>query len=172
MTRRGYTILELLVVVAISALLSTIILTYGSGSRQQVALSIELTKMAQVISRAKSLAVATFNDPTACGYGVHFDYATREYYLAAYEAAPNCPSIASVTNIRALEARLRLPPEVDFGDGANKADDIFFVPPDPRTFAVIGGSLSGNATANIYLRTKDAVVAKTISVNHSGQINF
>lgn len=172
MTRRGYTILELLVVVGISALLSTLILTYGSGGRQQVAISIELTKVAQVISRAKSLAIATFNDPTACGYGVHFDYAAREYYLAAYEALPSCRAIASVSNIRRLEERIRLPSEVEFGEGAARAEDIFFVPPDPRTYSVIGGGLFGNTAANIYLRTRDGVVTRTISVNPSGQINF
>ncbi len=54
----------------------------------------------------------------------------------------------------------------------DKMDDVFFVPPDPKTVINIGGSLLRDTTGYIYLITDDGSLSRRISVNPSGQITY
>src|SRR5205823_134766 len=100
----GFTIVELLIVVAISAMLASIAIGYSSISRNQVALSVETAKVAESIIRAKSLAIATYASiPGTCAYGVSVDIAQNRYSIfaftpspAKYGPVPPCPNTALV----------------------------------------------------------------------------
>src|ERR1700691_1886515 len=99
-SRAGFTVIELLVVLAISALMSTLAITYSSVSRNYVALSVQESKLAQVILQAKELSIATYANgngaAAACGYGVMISTSTtpQTYSIFAYEPAgtPPCPT--------------------------------------------------------------------------------
>lgn len=82
----GFTISEMLVVIGVTVSLTSIVFVLGNPARQQVALSVEQARFSQIILRAKSLAVATFNQPPIpCGYGVAVDYANNKYSIFSYE---------------------------------------------------------------------------------------
>ena len=170
---------ELLVTVAVTALMASLIIVYGSASRQQVTLSIETAKLGQIISQAKSMSISTYNQtPAPCGYGVHIDYNAQKYYLGSYQVLPDCKSVVSgaafqmgwtvVLKSYALAAEVRF----SYLTATNSVDDVFFVPPDPKTVTSVSGLLSTQASGNVFLVTKDGAVTKKISINPVGQINF
>lgn len=168
--RGGFTLLEIIVVVSLTMLLSTMVIVYSGTSRQQVALSVEAAKLAQVIARAKALTLSTYSTgATDCGYGVRIDHANRRYQIESW-TAPGCnallgPSTSSTGNFA-------LSSGVTFGNGPNRLDEIMFVPPDPITVVVIGGSLLQNATGKIYLQTRDGIATREVTVSTAGQITF
>src|SRR5665213_2287500 len=86
MSRKAFTLIELIIVVAISALLSTLAITYSSIGRNSVSLSVEASKISQFILQAKQLSIATYTSASAsCGYGVAFNMAAQTYSIFAYD---------------------------------------------------------------------------------------
>ncbi len=76
----------MIVVIGVTVVLTSIVFVFGNPARQQVALSVEQARLSQIILRAKSLAVATFNQPPVpCGYGVAIDYDNNKYSIFSYE---------------------------------------------------------------------------------------
>ena len=177
-SRSGFTLIELLVVTAITAMLSSLMITYNSTSRQQIALTVESAKITQVILKAKSLSLSTFNQPEVpCGYGLHLDYSARTYSLISY-AAPfsGCGNLPSIDpSLMGTVETFSLSSNLDFVEGNNKAYDLLFVPPEPRTLLWVDPPGLGAATSgisHIYLRTKNGSISSTISINNAGQVTF
>ena len=173
----GFTLIELLIVVAITALLSSFMLVYQSTGRQQVSLYVEKSKIAQFVLKSKSLAIATYIDPSSpvCGFGVHFDYAVSTYALFSYNA-PNCNAISFIdttdsANYKVFES-FPLAQGLSFKDGVGKLDHVFFIPPDPTTLIWSGGVLVGSGSGNIYVATTDGTASITITVSTAGQVAF
>jgi len=89
-SRRGFTIVELLVVMAISAMLAGIAITYSNISKNQIALSVEASKIGGTLYRTKDLAIATYNAPArpgstkTCGYGMLIDSKNNNYSIFAF----------------------------------------------------------------------------------------
>ena len=152
--------IEILVVVAITALLSSLAIIYTHIGQNQISLSIEESKVAQLILEAKELSVATYSENgTTCGYGVEFNYAdpigNSTYSLFAYNAAasssqpggrPICPTIASTSAAIDTDAiqeytdgnwQIHPAQGVELVDPASAASDtiqyVLFYPPDPCT---------------------------------------
>jgi prepilin-type N-terminal cleavage/methylation domain-containing protein len=102
-SERGFTLLEMIVVVGITFILSSFIIIYGRSGRQISALYVEQAQIANVLAKAKELAVATYLNPgssPACAYGVHFDYGKGNgtYQIFAYVTS----SVTSVATCGAL----------------------------------------------------------------------
>jgi prepilin-type N-terminal cleavage/methylation domain-containing protein len=176
MRRRGYTLIELLITVGIMGLLSGMLIVYSTTGRAQVALFVEESKIAQILLRAKSVALATYVDPVGpCGYGLRVDSAARTYSLFSYKES-DCANITSIDPSDSAKYRVvetyTLPPSLAFQDGANKLDAVLFVPPDPRTFISSGGSILSGGAGNIYLATVDGTASIRVSVTTAGQITF
>jgi prepilin-type N-terminal cleavage/methylation domain-containing protein len=168
--RQGFTLLEIIVVVSISMLLSTLVIVYSGSSRQQVALSVEAAKIAQVISRAKALTLSTYSSGGVdCGYGVKIDYASRQYQIESW-TSPGCNALLGPTT--SSTGNFPLAAGVTFGTGPNRLEEIMFVPPDPVTAVVIGGAILQNATGKIYLQTMDGSATREVTVSTAGQITF
>ncbi|MEK7608824.1 MAG: prepilin-type N-terminal cleavage/methylation domain-containing protein [Patescibacteria group bacterium] len=172
--RKGFTLIETLIVIAITALLSSFVLTYTSTSREQVALYIEQSKLSQTVLRAKSLTLSTYNQPTIpCGYGVSIDAPTNTYTLFSYGTAP-CGSIASidpslvfVVKTNALSSQIRI---------ANRPESvqyILFSPPDPKTTIWReGGGTSTSSDGMIVIEGRSGKQAIGVGVNFAGQVSF
>ncbi len=158
MDKQGFTLIEILVVLAITAVLASLAIVYTHTGQDQVNLSIEESKVAQLILEAKELSVATYSTNSAtCAYGVHFDFASSTYSLFEYNSAvtssaygtrPICPSLASTTNplggivqymdpYSAGSWQVHTAPGVELVNGSSTASttayDILFYPPDPFT---------------------------------------
>ena len=162
MDKKGFTLIEVLVVVAIMATLSALAIVYSHVGQDQIALSIEESKVAQLILEAKELSIATYSaNGDTCAYGVQFDYSSQTYSLFAYNSAassslpsgrPICPSIASTSvaidpgainmyvagswQIKHLAGCLLN----DFGAASDTIQDVLFYPPDPCTLISTDGA--------------------------------
>lgn len=173
--RKGFTLVEVLVVIGITTLLSGVILSYTSSSRDQVALYVEEAKLAQTISRAKSLAIATYGHlPAPCGYGVRVYYGSNSYELFSYGADISCSELPSplIEDDMVEVVTYKLPPNVRFRPHAqDAAGTIFFLPPDPTTSIWQEGFNATSTDAKIYLTTSQGTAA-VVAVRSSGQITF
>ena len=186
--REGFTLIEMLIVVAISAMLASMAIGYGGVERDQTELSVEKAKVADFILQARSLALATYRNNSAsantCGYGFLINNPPNTYSIFAYDPVGSgamCPSEGDVAydagsypivgndSLNTDETWQVHPQEgITISSGASM---IFFFPPNPDTFIydTNGSSLD---QASITLTTPDKVASATISVNSAGQVNF
>ncbi len=189
MNRKGFTLVELLVVIGISAMLTSIAITYSSIARSQVALSVEAAKVGGAIYRAKDLSIATYNIPPApggtkvCGYGLAVDVANNTYSIFAFhpdrtkaayagiDLTHFCPSLAAViaAGLAANEMASTSPATWQvpianqahlYNGGGNTLTAALFYPPDPDTL-LTNGNLSSN---NMSFLASPAPLSAYISV--------
>jgi len=192
-SRRAFTLIETLIVIAISAMLAAIAVGYSSVSRNEVSLSVEAAEVSQMVLEAKSLAIATYgNAAGACGYGVSFDYSNQTYSLFTYvpQGFPSCPSAASTTEIAPGDmqeytggtSKVAIANGVVLSPGSSN-DGVavaLFYPPAPQTFIARNGDFDSNSgeytftneNSNIYLETVDGSASTAISVSSAGQVSF
>jgi prepilin-type N-terminal cleavage/methylation domain-containing protein len=158
--KSGFTLVEMLVVIAISALLAGIALSYNGASRKEIALSVEEAKISQLILQAESLSIATYGsnaNPASpvCGYGMIFDSAAQTYGIFEYHPTaadepntcrdvlvpitainpdPNSPN----PDIRPYSAGtwdIHVAPEVRISTTApDSIGIVLFYPPTPTTY--------------------------------------
>jgi len=188
-SQSGFTLIEVLIVIAISAMLAAIAIGYSGVGRNQTALSVEETKISQFILQARTLAIATYGGNTgACGYGVSFDPTKQTYSLFAYAPGlPSCPSASTVqadgpTSIEGAEQiytdetwQVHIGTGVILSaSGTSSLDLVLFYPPDPKTFLVQLNALEvfTYETSDVDLVTSDGMSSKIISVNSAGQVSF
>lgn len=186
----GFTLIELLVVVGITAVLSGLAIVYSHVGQDQITLSIEQAKIAELILQAKELSIATYgSDENTCAYGVHLDPSTQTYSLFAYNSAVAgtfCLSAASTTAAGftpsdiALYAQgtwnVRVSPGVvmePLSYANDTLSDVVFYPPDPTTLVSHDdATFTSLPEATVYLETADGSDAATVSVNPAGQVNL
>lgn len=175
--RRGYTILETLIVVAITALLSGFLITYNSVGRDQIALYTERAKLVQVISRAKALALSGYGGAEVpCGYGVRMSYAERTYILFSYKVA-DCDAIDVISpgSVGEYSEITRFPlahRSVVFPEVPGRMEYVLFMPPEPRILIWAVGSLATSTSGSAYLETLAGTPKAVVTISSAGQINF
>ncbi len=187
--KRGFTLIEIIIVIAITTLLSGIIITYTSTGRSQVSLYVEEAKVAQTILRAKALSIATYtqSDPTlpvTCGYGFHMDYTSgaQTYSIFRY-SLPSGSSCAGIQNapldptamtfIKTENLNPVLKFVQDITPNSASVDDVLFVPPGPRAYIWTEGGTDGtNPQGVVYMNTKNGSANVNIYINYGGQISF
>jgi type II secretory pathway pseudopilin PulG len=138
----GFTIFEIMVVLGITALLLSVTLTGLSGSRDRFTLLAERAKLADAFSRAKNFALEQlFPDVvtpvSTCGYGVHFDYGSDEYFIyqdvfdSGSETSCECNDDAAAgsnhlcafggTDVKLVNQSFKLPDRLNFNTTTNTA---------------------------------------------------
>lgn len=191
----GFTLIEIIVVIAISAVIATIAIAYNTAVQNEVALSVETAKIAQTIQIAKGLALATYTgtDSSAviCGYGVYFTSSTYSIFAYApspsvYGTVPPCPSTASTTAYGVADDEMvqysgstwqvPLAQGVKFAAPAGALSAVLFLPPNPATLVSLDTdsphTFSAGSDGTIYLVTADGKASSTITVNQGGQVNY
>lgn len=191
----GFTLIEIIIVIAISAMIATIAIAYNKSVQNEVELSVDTAKVSQTIQIAKGLALATFtgtdSSVTICGYGVYFTsstYSIFEYVpdAALYGAVPPCPSDASTTANGVENSEMHeysystwqvpLAPGVAFATPAGALSAVLFLPPDPTTLISLDTSdphtWSVGSNGTVELATVDGKVSSTVTVNPGGQVNY
>jgi prepilin-type N-terminal cleavage/methylation domain-containing protein len=172
--KKGFTLIEILIVLAITALLSGLAIVYTHVGQNQISLSIEESKVAQLILEAKELSIATYGtNSDTCAYGVAFDYAnpaaSSTYSLFAYNAAatsslyggrPICPSIASTSaaiDTNAIQQYQSGSWRVHTTQGVKLVNDgaasdtvqyVLFYPPDPCMLVSLAGQTTFQSICN------------------------
>lgn len=186
-SRRAFTLIEMLIVIAISAMLSAIAIGYSSVGRNEVALSVEATKISQIILQAKSLSIATYGDALgACAYGVSLNIASQTYSIFAYHpiGALSCPRVSAITGIATgdmkpyTEGTWNMPIAngvvLYSGTSTDSLSDVLFYPPDPTTLISRDGStfLDPAQTSKVYLEIVGGTATRAVSVSPAGQVEF
>jgi len=163
---KGFTLIEMLVVISIMALLSSFLILYSRAGENQIILFRDQARLITALNRAKSLSVQTFNAPQpSCAFGVYFSK-TENAFLIFRDLALNCREADHVyTGSEELFESYQLSSKIKFGELT--LINIAFIPPDPKT--LIDNDLNKNE-ANITLETLDGKASLKVKVNNAGQI--
>jgi prepilin-type N-terminal cleavage/methylation domain-containing protein len=182
---RGFTLVEVVVTMAILIIFSGILVGYNQTSSRQLILVSYQAKLMSLISRAKSLSTSTFldnlnssynpGDPITCAYGAHVDKTSGEIFIFR-DMAVDCQS--SDNKYSGNSERNNLTGDLnifklDFktSEFMSETDlnDVIFIPPDPK---VIINSDINIVQAQIGLKLKNSDASKVIiKVNNVGQIS-
>lgn len=174
--RAGFTLLEIIVVVSITIVLSTIVLAYSRSNEKQIILYREQAMIVGLINQAKTLAIQKFNEPgtgfTACAFGIHFSGQSNYSLYEVGTSSSVCGSLPTynydLTNsavlIRTIQ-NLTLDPSLVFKLSASNVDVGFISPsltvtsnqPLPVTISL---SAADGTTASIQVGYAGQIVTK------------
>ena len=171
---KGFTLIEVLVVLTLLSFLTSILILYSRGGEGQILLFREQSKLISDILRAKSLAIQTFQtQEKVCGYGVHFEMAPYNNYVIFRELKGADPDNPCGANNRRYDAGEEFEPVTNLEDYGMKLDqstigDVFFQPPDPKIYF---DSLLAVGEARIILISADGASSATIIIGSGGQVS-
>lgn len=168
MARRGFTLIETLVVLSVLTMMTSMLVLYNRTGERQILLLREKARLINTILRAKSLALTTvIEDEPACGYGVHIE--SDEYFMYR-DIAIDCSTSDWMYNDASDDVVEGSLVALDSALTISQRDivDIVFVPPDPRVFLNGGDALP---QGTLVLRSADQESNVTITINNAGQIS-
>ncbi|MDI6821186.1 MAG: type II secretion system protein [Patescibacteria group bacterium] len=186
----GFTIIETMVVVSITLLLSTMLIAYNRSSERQLIIFRDQAVIFGTLNRAKAQAIEKFNFPVgigrvSCGFGVHFDASANSFFIFADtvlegSASNPCKSgyvyqgngefdsgvdpviglVNSLGNNIVFELK-------DGSDAIHNKVDIVFIAPDPIVTSTI--SLSNMITIK---SSSNPSLRADIVISEAGQITL
>lgn len=198
----GFSLVEMLVVIFITALLSTLILANYHSGQQANSLRAAAQQLAADLRRVQNSALAVKTETTGVpyGYGLFAENNDNKYYLfyntkstpKYYEGNINSPLPSDTSQPLDSGWKVVLPGGVTFsskfyradgtiipfgqiGDPANRRRSIYFEPPDPTTF--IAGNSDPTSIDDTKPVRRDIILqsgslTKTITIYLSGRIDI
>lgn len=191
---RGFTLIELIVVIGVTAVIASLLLANFPRFSRQIAVEREAGKLALALRRAQSYALAVrefnsaFNDDPFCtdppvrfpGYGVFFDLSDPTHYLIYgdascskyYESLP----WEETTESALLDGKIYLLSIKGYDAGACSLGcdlnelSILYVRPDPAIW--IRGEGADYNYAEIVLSSSDGTVTKKVVAWSTGQVSI
>lgn len=162
--RSAFTTIEMLVIIGILSLLSATLILYSRTAENQIVLFKEQARVISILSRAKSLSIATYGKLNVpCGYGVHFEAPST--FLIFQDLAADCKnSDQKYSGAAEINKSFQLDPKVIFD--SLSLSDILFIPPDPKIVIT-----PPQDEATIVIKTIDGSKSITIKVTSAGQIS-
>jgi type II secretory pathway pseudopilin PulG len=165
--KRGFTMVEMLVIIGVLALLSATLILYSHVGERQIILINEQARILTALYRAKSLAINTFGQSgiVPCGYGVHFE--TSGTFLIFKDLASNCSNSDrkySGSGSGELYESFQLNSAVKFD--SLTLSDVLFIPPDPLTVIT-----PAQEQGTIIIKPLGAENSVIIKINSAGQIS-
>jgi len=166
---RGFTLIETIVVVAITMILSGILLAYNRSTERQIVLYRDQAVIVGAINRAKSLTIQKYREPrsdgkVACAFGVHFapprsfilfqdldQGGCQENHIYAYDQGEEIQTLS-------LDNRLQFDMQNGF--------DILFIPPELQATTTNANGFP----VTIVIKTNDNTGRATTTISAAGQI--
>lgn len=179
MRRRGATLIEVLIAIGVSTMLTSLVIVYGSGGRENTALYVDSVKLAQTILRAKSQSVLIYYNPAnpVCGYGIRIfsgnapAYELFRYAVLEGESCTDLPPVETADTAHYVRLqRVPLAAGVSFGTGTT-IDTILFVPPDPLTI-LWNQDARVRQSGVVELMIGDGTNRRPVTITTSGQISY
>jgi len=161
---KGFTLIEMLVIIGTLALISAFLIINVRSNEQQIILFREQAKIVNILSRAKSLTIATFGKAgVPCGYGVHFEAPST--FLLFKDLAANCQaSDKRYSGGDEIYESFQLDAALIFD--TLTLSDVTFTPPDPSVAIT-----PSQDEATIVIKAIRTGASATIKVNSAGQIS-
>lgn len=169
----GFTIVEMLVVISIIALLSSLALSYNKASERQIRLFRDQSTVVSILNRAKSLSLQRFNEQTEggisiCAVGVRFPD-TKNFHIFQDLIDPETQTCddanLSYDSGEDIES-FSLGDQIEFYGDASSGLEVLFIPPH------LGVTSTVAFPADIGVRTTDESISTEISVSGAGQITI
>lgn len=169
MKNKGFTVLEMLVVISIIILLSSFLILYSRSGENQIILFRDQAKLISILNRAKSLSIHMFNAPElSCAFGVYFSPVENAFLIFRDLTTTTCQNADHVyTDAGELFEKYQLSSRIKFGELT--MTNIVFIPPDPKTLI---DNDSNKTEAIITLETLDETASLEVKVNNAGQITI
>ncbi len=179
---RGFTLVELMVVIAITSILSTMILPNFRFSEQQLSVKISAYRLAQDLRRVQEMAMSSikFNGQiSAGGYGVNFVLNSNTYILFAdvnangeYDGEGERVEEINLSRIKttAKYSYLSYPGGGDPVEAWASLPElsVIFVPPDP--IVVIDSAETSYNNEYMVVLSYGSEIQKSVKVNGIGLI--
>ena len=172
---KGFTLVETLVVISITLVLSAVAVAYNRSSEGQIILYKDQAVIVGFLNQAKYFTAQKYRDPSipdysACAFGLHFESGLREFVFFQDLSEGDC--IGGSANYRydagvdpseTLEV-LSLDPKLEFEGIPEGGLDIFFIPPE------VDASSSAGLPVSFVVKTTDGRFRATTTVASGGQI--
>ena len=196
-SKRGFTLLEVVIATGILVILSGIMLGYSQGSKKIIELASNESKLLGLLFTAKGLSQSFVLDPPTdsqiCAYGVRVDADSEPQKAFIFQdlvarpmgdAADYCSTSYDGKNIYNSGEELpdaiytfHLSDSLEYGDAATDLLNVVFIPPDPTT--ILNGAPTdpdnpdaGTKFASIIVQTKEDTDTRfEIGINYLGQIS-
>lgn len=173
-TMKGFTLIEVMVVVSITVVLTGLLITNFSRSRIDLSRTLIMVQDSIREAQADALSGSLIRGSYRCGYGIHFDTNSYFIYAGPDSSAADC-SAQNKNYESGIDQIIR---QANFGNNilefyqSPPPPDIFFEPPNPTTY--INNSSGGTIHTTIFIGRKGAVCpsddCRGIYVSTSGQI--
>ncbi|MFA6354098.1 MAG: prepilin-type N-terminal cleavage/methylation domain-containing protein [Candidatus Paceibacterota bacterium] len=185
---KGFTFVEIMVVLGITLLLAGIAISYSQESRQLILLNSEKVKIAESISKTKALAITGYTKPASlpppCAYGFEVNYTNQTFsiFFINKTATFSCLDVLSLLTINAsvpityvdgypqkIDKNIKISPHPT--DGLLYA---IFIPPN-LDVALFDSANSRNSFSSlgIDLEAKSSPSIKgTVTVSQNGYLSF
>lgn len=171
--RAGFTLMEMIIVIGVTMILSGLILGYSRSSEKQISLYKDQAAIVGFLNEAKSLAIQKYNQPgtagyIACAFGVHFETTNIFAIFQDLEPGNVCPKNRTYAydanaNPTELINSSTLDTGIIFSDlSGGSSLDIEFIAPELTVTSTI-------ANPSVTLRTTSGISAR-IEVGAGGQI--
>lgn len=173
--KQGFTMIELIVVIALMAMMITIFLINFRVATKTKSLDLAAEKLVSDLKeiQANALNAKEYGGAVPCGWGIHYiDANTYIYYAGGKPGGLECEDAGVNRNFQAGQdtaARtvdLQNSGEIEFSGAFS---DIFFESPNPDTY--INNDKSSGLLTVITLQLKsDATVQRIITITTAGKI--
>jgi len=170
--RKAFTVLEMLVVVAIIGLLTGITLLYSRKTNKVSVLNRNVIKLISDISNAREMSLGFFSPSLgkkACGVGIHFlSVPSDKYYLFVdlVESNKSCKESDHKWTDASENLKVLSLEEGSF-ISAKSFDDLLFLPPNPD---VIFDGATSTKTGSLVVQVDS--FQKKITISQTGQISY
>ena len=163
---KGFTTIEMLVVIGIMALMSSVLMVYGRTGERQIILFKEQARIISALSRVKYLTVATFGKTDVpCGYGVHFEAPKIFLIFKDLAVSGDCSlSDKKYSGADEIFESFNLDSAVTFDQLT--LSDIVFIPPNPSVVIT-----PDQEQATIIVKVVNIESSAAIKINNAGQIS-
>ncbi len=174
--RGGYSLIEVLVVVGITIILSGVILAYNRSSEKQIVLYRDQALIIGLLNRAKSLTAQKLNIPGTpteipCAFGLHFDEASNIFYLFQDLGPSDCDTPRTYSfdgaSSKELLETFSLDSRLEFLNIQSGGFDVMFIAPDLN----IATTLSTGFPLTITIQVLGSTLQAPINIFSAGQIS-